>query len=93
MVFIQLNQEKYESFTKQLIKKARQEPFNASFDTTMIINDTEYILRVQPERKHKVYILQALIVERKEHSHCHTLILNNGFLWALLEILISQGVR
>jgi len=93
MVFTQLPQEKYKHFTQQLIKKAHQEPLNASFDTTMIINNTEYILKVQPGKKHRIYVLQALMVERQECGHIHTLILNNGFLLALLRILISQGIR
>ena len=93
MVFRQLKSEKYERFTKQLIKKARQEPLNASFDTTMVINDTEYILKIQPARKCKVYILQALKVEREEFGHIHTIIISNKFLLALLDILIYQGIR
>ena len=65
MVFAQLQQDKYEHFTQQLIQKARQEPLNASFDVTMAINGTEYIVKLQPAKKRKVYILQALKVERQ----------------------------
>ena len=93
MVFRQLKSEKYEKFTRQLIKKAHQEPLNASLDTTMVINDTEYILKIQPARKCKVYVLQALRIEREEYGHNHMLIISNKFLLALLDILISQGIR
>jgi len=93
LVFKQLKQTKYERFTQQLIQKAQQQPLEASFTVTMIINDTEYILKIQPERNHKVYILQALMVERDDFLQNHTLILNNSFLLSLLEILIYQGLR
>ena len=93
MVFRQLKREEYEYFTQQLIKKARKEPLDPSYTATMIINDTEYIFKIQPDRKCKVYILQALRVEREEYGHSHTLILDNHFLLALLEILIRQGVQ
>ena len=92
MAFKQLKPKKYEYFTEQLIKKARQEPLNANFDTAMVINNKEYILKIQPEKKRKVYILQALMVEREEFGQVHTLITDNRFLLALLEILIYQGI-
>ena len=93
MVCRQLTQEQYEYFTEQLIKKARQEPFDASFTVTMVVNDTEYILKIQPDKKCKIYILQALRVERGGFGYSHMLILDNHFLLALLEILVRQGVR
>ena len=92
MVYFHLKQEQYDYFSEQLIKKARQEPLDASYTIPMTINCMEYILKIQPDNKCKVYILQALRVDREEYGHCHTLILENKFLYALLEILIYQGV-
>lgn len=93
MVFRQLTQEKYEYFIQQLIERARQEPLDASFSVTMTINNAEYLLKIQPEKHCKIYILQALKVERDEYGHLHELITDNQFLLSLLEILIRQGVR
>lgn len=92
MVVRQLKAEKYEYFQNQLIKRAQQNPLEASFNVTMKVDKKEYVLRILPENKHKMVALQALVVDRDEYGHLHTLITDNKILSSLLELLIWQGV-
>ena len=92
MIVRQLKAEKYERFQNQLIQKAQQNPLEASFNVTMKVDRKEYVLRIQPETKHKMVALQALVVDRDEYGHLHTIITDNKILSSLLELLIWQGV-
>ncbi len=93
MIVRQLKADKYERFRSQLIQKAHQNPLEASFNVTIKINRKEYILKIQPDNKHKLVALQALEVDRDDEcGHIHTLIINNKIISALLELLIWQGV-
>ena len=92
MIVRQLKAEKYERFQSQLIQKAQQNPLEASFNVTVKVDRKEYVLRIQPETKHKMVALQALVVDRDEYGHLHTLITDNKILSSLLELLIWQGV-
>lgn len=92
MIVRQLKAEKYERFQNQLIQKAQQNPLEASFNVTMKVDRKEYVLRIQPETKHKMVALQALVVDRDEYGHLHTLITDNKILSSLLELLLWQGV-
>ena len=92
MVCTQLSRKNYERFTRQLIKNARQEPMDESFSFTVTMNQAEYILKIQPDHKNKIYALQALKVERvKDEGIYHMLISDNCFLLSLLNLLIRQG--
>lgn len=93
MIIKQLSQEKFQYFEKQLIQKAQQAPFEASYNVTVKVNRKEYIIKIQPERKCKIVALQALEVERDEEcGHLHMLITDNKILLSLLELLLWQGV-
>ena len=92
MIVRQLKAEKYERFQNQLIQKAQQNPLEASFNVTMKVDRKEYVLRIQPETKHKMVALQALVVDRDEYGHLHPLITDNKILSSLLVLLIWQGV-
>lgn len=92
MIIRQLKAEKYARFQDQLIKKAQQNPLEASFNVTMKVDQKEYVLRIQPETEHKMVALQALVVDRDEYGHLQTLITDNKILSSLLELLIWQGV-
>ena len=93
MIVRQLKQERFETFQNQLIRKARQNPLEASYNVTMCVDKKEYILKIQPERDCKIIVLQALEVERDEYGHLHMLITDNKILSSLLELLILQGIR
>lgn len=93
MIVRQLKAEKYERFQNQLIQKAQQNPLEASFNVTMKVDRKEYVLRIQPETKHRLVALQALEVDRDDEcGHLHMLITDNNILSSLLELLIWQGV-
>lgn len=93
MLIRQLKADSYDYFQKQLIKKAHQEPLNAFFDVSMEVDRNEYIVRIQPESKHRLIVLQALEVKREiESGQLHTLITDNKILSSLLELLILQGI-
>lgn len=92
MIVRQLKADKYKYFQDQLIERAQQNPFEASFNVTVKVDTKEYILKIQPDNKNKIVALQALVVERDEYGHLHTLITDNKILSSLLELLIWQGV-
>lgn len=92
MIVRQLKAEKFDYFQNQLIERAQQNPLEASFNVTVKVDKKEYVLRIQPEAKHKMVALQALVVDRDEYGHLHTLITDNKILSSLLELLIWQGV-
>ena len=92
MIVRQLKADKYKYFQDQLIERAQQNPSEASFNVTVKVDTKEYILKIQPDNKNKIVALQALVVERDEYGHLHTLITDNKILSSLLELLIWQGV-
>ena len=93
MIVRQLKAEKFDYFQNQLIKRAQQNPLEASFNVTVKVDRKEYVLRIQPENKHRVVALKALEVDRDEECvHLHMLITDNKILSSLLELLIWQGV-
>ena len=81
MIVRQLKAEKFDYFQNQLIKRAQQNPLEASFNVTVKVDRKEYVLRIQPENKHRVVALQALEVDRDEEcGHLHMLITDNKIL-------------
>lgn len=92
MIIRQLKADKYERFQNQLIARAQQNPSEAGFDVTVKVDTKEYILKIQPDNRHTMVALQALMVDRDEQGHLHTLITDNKILSSLLELLIWQGV-
>lgn len=92
MIVRQLKADRYEYLQNQLIARAQQNPFEASFNVTVKVDKKEYILKIQPDNRHKMVALQALVVDRDEQGHLHTLITDNKILSSLLELLIWQGV-
>ena len=92
MVCMQLSPKKYYYFTHQLVKKARNEPLDASYHVPVTVNDREYLLKIQPEKKRRLYALQALQIDRDDECVLHTLITRNNLLAALLTILVEQGI-
>lgn len=92
MIVRQLKADKYEYFQNQLITRAQQNPFETGFNVTIKVDKKEYVLKIQPDNKNKMVAIQALVVERDEYGHLHTLITDNKILLSLLEPLIWQGV-
>ena len=92
MIVRKLKSEKFNNFKSQLIEKAQQNPLETSFYVTIKINSKEYGLKLQPEKKHSIVVLQAFEIDRTECGLIHTPITKNHFILSLLEILIVQGV-
>ena len=75
MIVRQLKAEKFDYFQNQLIKRAQQNPLEASFNVTVKVDRKEYVLRIQPEHKHRVVGVQAFEGERDvEGGDLHVLI-------------------
>ena len=92
MVFKQLKEHEYSHFTELLIESGRKDGLDASFSVTMKVNGGEYIVKIQPAKKCKIYALQALEVCRDKHEIEMYLINDNSLLLSLLNILLYQGV-
>ena len=91
MIIRQLKKKQFENLCRFLIRKALVGPLEASYTVNLTINDTEYAIKVQPERHNKMAVLQALRIRREEHSSGFELITRGNMLASLLEILIYQG--
>ena len=92
MIFRQLKECEYNHFIKLLIQSGRKDGLDASFSITMKVNDWEYMLKIQPAKKCRIYALQALMVYRDKHEIEMVLNKDNCLLWSLLNILLYQGV-
>ena len=93
MIIRQLKQHQFDYLHQQLIKKAHAEPLEASYTVKMSISGTEYSLRIQPETRCRMAILQAFRIDRDEDGPNFELITRGNILSSLLEILIYQGIR
>jgi len=92
MVFKQLKEYEYNHFTKLLIQNGHKDGLDASFSITMKVNDGEYIIKIQPSKKLRIYALQALVVYRSKNEVEMALNTDNVLLLSLLNILLYQGV-
>jgi hypothetical protein len=93
MIIRQLKPKQLESLHKDLIKKAHAEPLEASYTVDMAINGMDYAVRIQPESRSRMAILQAFMIVRDGNAPHFELITSGNVLSSLLEILIYQGVR
>ena len=93
MIIRHLKPKQYERLHTDLLQKAHTEPPEASYTVNMKINDVEYSLRIQPESRCKMAVLQAFSIYRDEYGADFELITSGNILSSLLEILIYQGVR
>ncbi|KUO70774.1 MAG: hypothetical protein APF77_07615 [Clostridia bacterium BRH_c25] len=93
MIIRQLKPKQYEQLHNDLLQKAHAEPLEASYTVSMKINDIEYSLRIQPESRCRLAVLQAFRIYRDEYGPDFELITSGNILSSLLEILIYQGVR
>lgn len=93
MIIRNLKPKQYEYLSRQLESYADSEPFSASYTVNLHVNHAEYQLKVQPESRNRVAVLQALRIYRGAGSPDYELIVSGAMLSALLEILINQGVK
>lgn len=88
-----LSDDQYEKLQQTLLMKAHTEPLEASYTVTLQINDKEYAVKLQPEKHHKVAVLQALQISRCAGGPDFLLITQNNILSSLLEIILYQGIN
>ena len=93
MILRPLNEKQFEYFQNLLISNAMHEPLDADFHMPIRVNETEYMLRIQPCSKRKFAVLQALEVRwNAEKEISQILITDNKILLALFELLLFQGM-
>ena len=67
-------------------------PLEASYAVAMTIDGTEYALKPQPARSHRIAVLQAIRTRWDAPMPSRELVTKGNILAALLEILIYQRV-
>lgn len=93
MHLYEVKQVQYDAVCNALLKRGRPEPYSASFNVSMRIDEDEYLLRIQPERGNRLAILQAQRIERDRGEPRLVLLTRAALLASLLEILIEQTLR
>lgn len=93
MIIHRLKPRKFENLYKALMEKAYAEPLDASYTVNLKISGAEYSVRLQPEARCRMAVLQALRIERDEDGPDFELITESAVLSALLELLLSQWVK
>lgn len=93
MVVRTLKDWRFKYLNESLMKQANAQPLDASYTVKLKINNAEYDVKIQPESKNQMAVLQALRIERDEEGPNFELITSGNLLSAFLEILIYQGLR
>ncbi|RCX06902.1 hypothetical protein DFR58_1654 [Anaerobacterium chartisolvens] len=93
MIIRQLKPRQYDHLHKDLLKKAHAKPLEASYTVNMTVNNVEYAVRIQPETRCRMAVLQALRIDRSEGKPDFELITRGNILLSLLEMLVYQAVR
>ena len=96
MVIRQVKVNHWQHVYSQITTYGRAAPLSLQFDVDITCNGTNYILKVQPERKRKIVALQALGVCSDSGGiggKDYHLIEDNVILSALLEILMYQCAK
>ena len=96
MIIRQIKENHWEHVYRQITTYGRAAPLSLQFDIDINCNGVDYILKVQPEQKHKIAALQAMGVYPDDGGiggKDYHLIEKNIMLSALLEIIIYQGAN
>lgn len=93
MIIRQLKPRQFENLRMDLLEKAHAEPLEAYYTVSMWVDNAEYTLRIQPEARCRMAVLQAFRIDRSEEGPNFELITRGNMLSSLLELLIYQGVR
>ena len=92
MYLRQLTEQQYDRFCNDLAARAAISPLDPSYAVTLVINQAEYQVKLQPERHNTIAVLHALRVCREPDGPSYDLITQNAVLTALLELLLYQGI-
>ena len=92
MILRKLKESQYQEVHKLLYSKGQYGPTEASVTLPMTVSGTEYQLKFQLERHHRLAILQALKFDRQEKTPGVTLITEGRVLSSFLEIFLYQEI-
>ena len=96
MIIRQIKERRWEHVYRQITTYGRAALLSLQFDIDINCNGVDYILKVQPENKQRIVVLQATgIYPDREGTggKNYELIEDNLILSALLEIFIYQGAE
>ncbi|MPN62829.1 hypothetical protein SDC9_210582 [bioreactor metagenome] len=96
MIIRQVKEKQWECLCRQIITRGRTAPLSLQYDMEIICNGVDYILKVQPVKKRKIAVLQAMGVYPdggRTGGKDYRLIEDNSILSALLEIMIYQSAE
>lgn len=93
MIIRELKPAQFEHLHNRLKQKAHTEPLDAGYTVDMTVSGVEYAVKLQPESRNRMAVLQALRIERDEEGVNFQLITEGNLLLAFIEILIYQGLR
>lgn len=92
MICRQVRTNHYESLRENITNHARRSPLCPFYEMDISVNETQYTLFVQMEKRQKVYALYAICNEC-EQVEKNTLITDNSILSALMELAIYEWVN
>lgn len=90
MIIRQLKAPQYDRFCQTLQAQAQTAPLDPSYTVSLVVNSTEYQVKLQPEEHNKIAVLYALRVYRAD-GPSYDLVTENFLLSALLELILQEG--
>lgn len=92
MIIQKLNQQQYIQFCCDLVHKAYSAPLDPSYTVSVVTNQNEYLVKLQPEKENQIAVLQALLVRREEDGIHFDLLINSAQLRFLWDVILTQGI-
>lgn len=93
MIIRQLKQTQYDLLQRKLIQTGEKAPLEACYTVSMKIDGFAYVIKIQPECKRRMAMLQAYKSIR-DHNGLHFDLITEGVvLKSLFEIFLYQGVE
>ena len=92
MLIQTISPDRFRWFCQNLRQSAQIAPLEASYTVPLMVNDTEYTVRLQPFGENQIAVLQALRIDREENGPTFTLIEDDDLLFSFLTLLLKQGM-
>lgn len=92
MIIRQFPAQKYEAFFKDLRTVNFRKKYCAAYRVLVKFDSCLYILSFQQDKHRKIVLLQAVLVRTPEGIFRARLVLENGILEALYDLLMYQGI-
>ena len=90
MVIRQVKRPQYQKFCAYLEECAEKTPLDASCTVEVRINGAEYRLKLQPEKRGKIALLQAVKITWEDSVRQFELITKGNLLAAILDLLMEE---